>query len=174
MQDNFSAKGSHRLRERKAPDTAGTAEAVPIFQEVFIFCEKGRRRRLYDHVRTDDEARDGQDGGAAKGRPVRQAAGIDRESPRRVSQCNGEKGRDYFGDGFVDVFRIFQSALSVETSQKSILGAISVLDARTTLFEPAHLDHIEGRLAVLQQKMNDVAEKKQVLSHIRSDLGTSD
>ena len=74
----------------------------------------------------------------------------------------------------------FQSTLSVETSQKSILGAISVLvrnqtrmhyanfiywlhiqDARTSLFEPSHLAHIEGRLAVLQQKMNDVAEKKQ-------------
>ncbi len=57
----------------------------------------------------------------------------------------------------------FQSSLSVETSQKSVLGALSVLSARTALFSPEHLDHIEGRLAALQSKMNAVAEKKSII-----------
>lgn len=44
-----------------------------------------------------------------------------------------------------------------------MLGAIDVLSARSALFEPEHLEHIEGRLAALQTKMNSVAEKKEIL-----------
>lgn len=51
----------------------------------------------------------------------------------------------------------------METTQKNIMGAISVLSARTSLLDPAHLDHVEGRLAALQAKINAVAEKKAVI-----------
>lgn len=54
-------------------------------------------------------------------------------------------------------------ALSMETNQKSLMGAIGVLSSRTSLLDPGHLDHVEGRLFALQQKMNAVAEKKQVI-----------
>ena len=57
----------------------------------------------------------------------------------------------------------FKSSLAVETSQKNVSAAISVLSARTSLFDPSVLDHVEGRLAALQSKMNAVAEKKQVI-----------
>lgn len=53
-----------------------------------------------------------------------------------------------------------QSALSVETNQKSIVGAIGVLSSRLSLLSPSHLDHVEGRLAALLQKMNTVADRK--------------
>lgn len=55
------------------------------------------------------------------------------------------------------------SALSLETNQKSVFGAIQVLGSRLSLLDPSHLDHIEGRLAALYQKMNAIAEKKQVI-----------
>ena len=51
----------------------------------------------------------------------------------------------------------------METSQKSLLSALSLLSARTALLDPSHLDHVEGRLAALHAKMNAVAEKKAVL-----------
>ena len=35
--------------------------------------------------------------------------------------------------------------------------------SRTALLQPAHLDHVEGRLALLAQKMNDVADRKAAL-----------
>ena len=57
------------------------------------------------------------------------------------------------------------SNLSLETSNKSIFETIDLLSARQALFEPNHLDHIEGRLAALQQKMNAVAEKKSALEN---------
>ena len=49
----------------------------------------------------------------------------------------------------------------METSQKSISDAINVLSGRTSLLDPSHLDHVEGRLSALQSKMNLVVEKKQ-------------
>lgn len=55
------------------------------------------------------------------------------------------------------------SSLCLETNAKSIAGAASVLMSRTALLQPAHLDHVEGRLALLAQKMNDVAERKAAL-----------
>ncbi len=57
----------------------------------------------------------------------------------------------------------FQSSLCLETNSKSVSGALSVLLSRTSLLQPSHLDHVEGRLAVLVQKMNEVAEKKAAL-----------
>ena len=53
---------------------------------------------------------------------------------------------------------LLQSSLSVETSSKSVLGAIGVLSARTSLLDPGHLDQIEARLASLQTRMNALAE----------------
>merc|ERR1719445_2512200 len=47
------------------------------------------------------------------------------------------------------------SSLCLETNAKSIAGAASVLMSRTALLQPAHLDHVEGRLALL-----DDAEKQ--------------
>ena len=58
---------------------------------------------------------------------------------------------------------LLQSSLCLETNAKSIAGAASVLMSRTALLQPAHLDHVEGRLALLAQKMNDVAERKAAL-----------
>ena len=45
----------------------------------------------------------------------------------------------------------------METNQKTLLGAVSTLSARSSLFDPVHLDHIEGRLAAFQQKMTSAA-----------------
>jgi len=52
------------------------------------------------------------------------------------------------------------SVLSVETNTKNISSAISVINSRLGLLEPVHLDHVEGRLAALLQKLNTVNEKK--------------
>jgi hypothetical protein len=50
----------------------------------------------------------------------------------------------------------------LETNQKSVFGAVQFLGSRLSLLEPSHLDHVEGRLAALHQKMNAIADKKQV------------
>lgn len=55
------------------------------------------------------------------------------------------------------------SELSMETNQKSVIGAMQVLNSRMNLLSPTHLDHVEGRLAALLQKMNTLADKKAVL-----------
>lgn len=47
------------------------------------------------------------------------------------------------------------SILSMETGKKNITEAVSVLSGKTTILEPKNLDHIEGRLAVLQQKLGE-------------------
>lgn len=41
-----------------------------------------------------------------------------------------------------------------------MLGAVQVLSARLALLEPAHLDHIEGRLHAIHTRMNTISEKK--------------
>jgi len=46
------------------------------------------------------------------------------------------------------------SILSMETNRKNISEAVNVLAAKTALLDPNHLDHIEGRLAALQQKLS--------------------
>ena len=57
----------------------------------------------------------------------------------------------------------FQSVLSVETNTKNVTAAISVLNSRLGLLEPSHLEHVEGRLAALLQKLNSISEKKAAL-----------
>jgi len=52
------------------------------------------------------------------------------------------------------------SCLATETNQKNVVGSIEVLTSKLSLLEPSHLDHIEGRLASLSQKMNVISEKK--------------
>jgi dynactin-2 len=44
-----------------------------------------------------------------------------------------------------------------------VVGAVTTLLARTSLLQPSHLDHVEGRLAVLVHKMNEVADKKSAI-----------
>ena len=53
--------------------------------------------------------------------------------------------------------------LSVETNTKNVTAAISVLNSRLGLLEPSHLEHVEGRLAALLQKLNSISEKKAAL-----------
>ena len=53
--------------------------------------------------------------------------------------------------------------LSIETNTKNVTAAIGVLNSRLGLLEPNHLDHIEGRLAALLQKLNTISEKKVAL-----------
>merc|ERR1712226_1175622 len=52
------------------------------------------------------------------------------------------------------------STLALGTNQKNISGALGVLNTRLSLLSPSHLDHVEGRLAALLQKMNSVVEQK--------------
>ena len=52
------------------------------------------------------------------------------------------------------------SALTIETNQKTVPGVVGVLGSRLSLLSPSHLDHIEGRMAALLQKMNTAAERK--------------
>lgn len=52
------------------------------------------------------------------------------------------------------------SCLATETNQKNVVGSIEILTSKLSLLEPSHLDHIEGRLASLTQKMNVISEKK--------------
>ena len=54
------------------------------------------------------------------------------------------------------------STLSIETNQKNVFGAVDVLNTKLSLLNPSNLDHIEGRLAALLQKMNSAAEQKDV------------
>lgn len=53
-----------------------------------------------------------------------------------------------------------QSSLSAWTNHKSVVGAVQVLSARLALLEPAHLDHVEGRLHAVHTRMNSISEKK--------------
>ncbi|XP_071530050.1 dynactin subunit 2 [Panulirus ornatus] len=52
------------------------------------------------------------------------------------------------------------SSLSAWTNHKSVVGAVQVLSARLALLEPAHLDHVEGRLHAVHTRMNSISEKK--------------
>lgn len=56
------------------------------------------------------------------------------------------------------------SALTADTLQHSLLEACSRLAARSSLFEPAHLDMIETRLTVLQNKLQSITEKREVIA----------
>jgi len=52
------------------------------------------------------------------------------------------------------------SILSMETGKKTLCEATSLLSAKTTILQPKNLDHIEGRLAVLQQKLTTTTESQ--------------
>jgi len=45
--------------------------------------------------------------------------------------------------------------ISIDTGRKNLVDAISVLSSKATILEPRNLDHIEGRLALLIQRMKD-------------------
>merc|ERR1719452_434579 len=55
------------------------------------------------------------------------------------------------------------SILTMETGKKNISQAVQVLSAKTTLMDPSKLDHIEGRLGALQQKLGYLQESKSTL-----------
>jgi len=55
------------------------------------------------------------------------------------------------------------SILTMETGKKNISQAVQVLSSKTTLMDPSKLDHIEGRLGALQQKLGHLQESKQSL-----------
>ena len=55
------------------------------------------------------------------------------------------------------------STLSIETNQKNVFGAVDVLNTKLSLLNPSNLDHIEGRLSALLQKMNAVVDQKGIV-----------
>jgi len=61
------------------------------------------------------------------------------------------------------------SILTMETGKKSMSQAVQVLSAKTTLMDPSKLDHIEGRLGALQQKLGQLQESQ---SNLDSDSVT--
>lgn len=52
------------------------------------------------------------------------------------------------------------SILTMETGKKNMSQAVQVLSAKTTLMDPSKLDHIEGRLGALQQKLGHLQESE--------------
>lgn len=54
--------------------------------------------------------------------------------------------------------------LATDTQQSTLYGAAQQLSAKASLLDSAQLDHIEGRLTALQQKMNAVAKQKAATS----------
>ena len=55
------------------------------------------------------------------------------------------------------------SCMATETNQKNVVDSMEVLTSRLSLLDPSHLDHVEGRLAALAQKMNVISEKKSLI-----------
>ena len=55
------------------------------------------------------------------------------------------------------------SILTMETGRKTLTGAVQVLSSKTSLMIPDKLDHIEGRLGALQQKLGLVQDTKNSL-----------
>jgi len=62
------------------------------------------------------------------------------------------------------------SILSMETGRKTLTDAVSVLSSKTTLLEPKNLDHIEGRLAALQQKLGQEEFKTEPVENEKNDV----
>ncbi|CAB4061437.1 DCTN2 [Lepeophtheirus salmonis] len=58
------------------------------------------------------------------------------------------------------------SLLSIETNQKSIVKAISTLSAKTHLLNSSNLNHVEGRLGALQQKLKEITEKNSAIENV--------
>jgi len=55
------------------------------------------------------------------------------------------------------------SILTMETGKKNMSQAVQVISAKTTLMDPSKLDHIEGRLGALQQKLGQLQESQSSL-----------
>jgi len=55
------------------------------------------------------------------------------------------------------------SILTMETGRKNMSQAVQVISAKTTLMDPSKLDHIEGRLGALQQKLGHLQESQSSL-----------
>jgi dynactin-2 len=49
--------------------------------------------------------------------------------------------------------------LSLDTQHKSLVEVAQQLNAKANLLDSAQLDHIEGRLTALSQKMDSINEK---------------
>jgi len=62
------------------------------------------------------------------------------------------------------------SILSMETGRKTLTDAVSVISSKTTLLEPKNLDHIEGRLAALQQKLGQEEVKTEPVENENNDV----
>ena len=62
------------------------------------------------------------------------------------------------------------SILTMETGKKTLAGAVQVLSSKTSLMIPDKLDHIEGRLGALQQKLGLVQETKNSLDRYNDDI----
>lgn len=54
--------------------------------------------------------------------------------------------------------------LSSATSKDTLLETAQYLSATASLLDSAQLDHIEGRLSCLQQKLDAIAEKKKEIA----------
>lgn len=52
-----------------------------------------------------------------------------------------------------------QARLSLDTQHKSLVEVAQLLSAKASLLDSAQLDHIEGRLTALAQKMDSINEK---------------
>ncbi|XP_052833109.1 dynactin subunit 2-A [Octopus bimaculoides] len=57
-------------------------------------------------------------------------------------------------------FHFFQSALTAEVSNKSLLAAVSNINSKLSLLDPAQIDQVEARLQNVLQKVNQITEKK--------------
>jgi dynactin-2 len=52
-----------------------------------------------------------------------------------------------------------QARLSLDTQHKSLTEVVQQLSAKASLLDSAQLDHIEGRLTALAQKMDSINQK---------------
>lgn len=50
--------------------------------------------------------------------------------------------------------------LTADTDNKSVIGAVSVINSKLSLLEPGNLEHVEVRLHSIIQKLDKIAEKK--------------
>ncbi|CAG9766653.1 unnamed protein product [Ceutorhynchus assimilis] len=57
------------------------------------------------------------------------------------------------------------SRLTTATNKGSLLEVAQYLSATASLLDSSQLDHIEGRLSALSQKLQEIADKKSVLQH---------
>ncbi|ELU15537.1 hypothetical protein CAPTEDRAFT_132300 [Capitella teleta] len=61
----------------------------------------------------------------------------------------------------VDEVQQAKSALTAETSNKSLIVTVALLTSKTRLLEPSQLDQVEGRLVALNQRLTHISDKKE-------------